>query len=122
GMDTPDQSLRPHLPVLAVYGGCFALGWMFSRQPETIAAFSRISVSRMLLLAVGLFVTHQLSGIQADPGHPHFTVAHVGFVLGYAMLMWTLVMLTLGVFRKFCSRPNPVIRYVADSSYWMYLV
>jgi len=36
--------------------------------------------------------------------------------------MWTLVALTLGVFRHFCARPSPVIRYVADSSYWMYLV
>jgi len=122
GVDTPDQSLRPHLAVLAVYGGCFSLGWLFGRQPETIAAFGRITVWRVLFLAGGLTAARQLSGIQMDPGHPHFTAAHVGFVVGYATLMWTLVALTLGAFRKFCARPNPVIRYVADSSYWMYLV
>lgn len=123
GMDTPDQSLRPHLPVLAVYGGCFVLGWMFGRQPpETIASFGRITVSRVLLLAAGLVTTLKLSPIQADPGHPHFTAAHVGFVLGYAALMWSLVAVTLGVFRHLCAQPQPVIRYLADSSYWMYLV
>ena len=123
GLDTPDQSLRPHLPVLALYGGGFALGWLFGRQPpETIAAFGRITVTRVLLLAAGLVASLQLSPIQADPGHPHFTAAHVGFVLGYATLMWTLVTLTLGVFRKICSQPRPIIRYVADSSYWMYLI
>jgi len=123
GMDTPDQSLRLHLPVLAVYGGFFALGWVFGRQsPETIAAFGRITVSRVLLLAASLIASLKLNGIQTDPGHPHFTAAHVGFVLGYATLMWTLVSLTLGVFRKICSQSRPVIRYVADSSYWMYLV
>jgi glucan biosynthesis protein C len=37
-------------------------------------------------------------------------------------MMWTLVALTLGVFRKFLAQPRPVIRYLADSSYWMYLV
>jgi peptidoglycan/LPS O-acetylase OafA/YrhL len=36
--------------------------------------------------------------------------------------MWTMVALTLGVFRHLFSRPRPVIRYLADSSYWMYLV
>ncbi len=123
GMDTPDQSLRPHLPVLAVYGGFFALGWMFGRQPpETIAVFGRITATRVLLLAAGLIGTLKLSAIKADPGHPHFTAARVGFTLGYAMLMWTLVALTLGVFRRFCSQPQPVVRYIADSSYWMYLV
>ena len=122
GMDTPDQSLRPHLPVLVVYGGFFALGWMFARRPETIGAFGRITATRLLLLAAGLVATLKLSGIQTDPGHSYFTAAHVGFVLGYALLMWTLVALALGVFRHFCARPRPVIRYLADSSYWMYLV
>jgi glucans biosynthesis protein C len=123
GMDTPDQSLRLHWPVLSVYGGFFALGWMFGRQPpETIAAFGRITVTRALLLIAGLVAVLKLSPIQADPGDPHFTAARIGFVFGYAALMWTLVSLTLGVFRHLCSRPRPAIRYVADSSYWMYLI
>ena len=36
-------------------------------------------------------------------------------------MMWTLVWLTIGLFRHFCQRPNRWVRYVADSSYWMYL-
>ena len=36
--------------------------------------------------------------------------------------MWSLVFLTIGVFQKLCRRPNAVVRYVADSSYWMYLI
>ena len=35
--------------------------------------------------------------------------------------LWTLVALTLGIFRKFCSQARPAIRYLADSSYWVYL-
>ena len=35
--------------------------------------------------------------------------------------MWSLVFLTIGVFRKMCQRRNAIVRYVADSSYWMYL-
>ena len=36
--------------------------------------------------------------------------------------MWSLVFLTIGVFKKLCPRPNAFVRYVADSSYWMYLI
>ncbi len=122
GMDTPDQTLRPHLPVLAVYSGFFALGGMFGRQTEAVASFGRITALRVLLMVAGIVVTRKLSGIQTDPSHPHFTAARVTFAFGYAAMMWTLVSLTIGVFRKICSRPRPVIRYVADSSYWMYLV
>ncbi|HVT72592.1 MAG TPA: acyltransferase family protein [Lacunisphaera sp.] len=123
GMETPDQSLQPNLPVLAIYGGGFALGWMIGRQaPGTMAKFGRITASRVLLLAAGLVASLKLNPIQADPGHPHFVLAHAGFVLGYATLMWTLVALTTGMFRLLCSRPRPLVRYLADSSYWVYLV
>jgi peptidoglycan/LPS O-acetylase OafA/YrhL len=122
GMDTPDQSLQPNFPVLAIYGGFFVLGWLFARQPETIARFGRLSaVNAVLALGAGWAVV-RLSGIQADPGHPQYLAAHVGFVIGYAMLMWTLVALTLGLFRKFLDHPRPIVRYIADSSYWIYLL
>jgi len=122
GMDTPDQSLRPNLPVLAIYGGGFGLGWLFARQPGTIAAFGRLSAANLLLAAVSGWAVVRLSGIQADVGDPHYFAAHVGFVAAYGTLMWTLAALTLGFFRKFLDRPHPALRYVADSSYWMYLV
>jgi peptidoglycan/LPS O-acetylase OafA/YrhL len=50
------------------------------------------------------------------------TAAHVAFVVSYAVTMWSLVFLTIGVFRKLCQTPRAWIRYVADASYWMYLV
>jgi len=37
-------------------------------------------------------------------------------------MMWSLVSISIGLFRKFFDRPNQIVRYVADSSYWLYLV
>jgi peptidoglycan/LPS O-acetylase OafA/YrhL len=122
GMDTPDQSLRPHLPALFLYGGFFVLGWLLNRQRDAMASFTRITPQRCLLAALGIASILLLGDIERDPGHPHFQLAHGTYAVGYATTMWSLVLLTLGAFRKFCSRPNAVIRYVADSSYWMYLV
>jgi len=122
GMDTPDQSLRPHFPALAIYGGFFALGWMLDRQRELIAQFTRLTPQRWILASLGVAAILLLGGIERDPGHPHYLAAHVGYALSYALTMWSLVFLTIGVFRKLCPRPNAFVRYVADSSYWMYLI
>lgn len=122
GMDTPDQSLQPHIPALTVYGGFFFLGWLLGRQRELIASFSRLTAMRWILAGASLAAIHYLSRFQLDPTHPYHTAARLVFVLGYALAMWSLVFLTIGIFRKFCARPRPWIRYVADSSYWMYLI
>lgn len=122
GMDTPDQTLRPHWPVLVVYGGFFSLGWLFARRPGLILRFGRLTVFRAALALGSGYAVLKLGAIQADPGHPNYFGAHVGFTLCYATLMWTLVALTLGVLQKLMDRPRPLIRYLADSSYWMYLL
>ena len=122
GMDTPDQGLQPNIPVLVIYGGFFVLGWMLSRQRELISQFARLTPQRWILAGLGITAILLLGDIERDPGHPHYVAAHVAYAVSYALTMWSLVSLTIGVFKKLCQRPNAFIRYVADSSYWMYLV
>jgi len=122
GMDTPDQSLLPHLPTLIIYGGFFVLGWMLSRQRELISQFARLTPQRWILAGLGIAAILLLGEIERDPGHLHYVAAHVAYALSYSLTMWSLVFLTIGVFKKLCSRPNAFVRYVADSSYWMYLI
>jgi peptidoglycan/LPS O-acetylase OafA/YrhL len=122
GMDTPDRSLLPHLPALAVYGGFFLLGWMLSRQRELISQFARLTAERWILAGLGLAAILLLGPIEQDPTHPHYFAAHIAYALSYALAMWSLVFLSIGLFKKLCSRPNDFVRYVADSSYWMYLI
>ena len=42
--------------------------------------------------------------------------------LAYAITSWTLVFGCVGFFSAYFSNPNPVFRYLADASYWMYLI
>src|SRR5690606_38591792 len=72
GMDTPDQTLMPHVPVLLIYCGCFALGWMLSREREALAAFARVSAWRWILAGVGIAGTLVLAPIEREPGHGHY--------------------------------------------------
>jgi len=35
---------------------------------------------------------------------------------------WTMSLGLIGVFSRFSSRPSPLVSWLADASYWMYLV
>lgn len=122
GVDTPDKSLVPHGPALLLYGSFFGLGWLLDRQPDCITNFSRLTGSRGVMAGLGIGVTLYLGRFQLDPSHPHHALAHHGYNVGYAIMMWSLVWLTIGMFRRWCDQPRPGVRYLADSSYWMYLI
>lgn len=122
GMDTPDRSLTPHLPVLLVYSGCFGLGWLIHRQQNLLALFTRLSASRFAISSLSIGTTLILSAYQGDTGHPNLTLIHTAFVFSYSVMMWSLVFLTIGLFKRFFDRPSKTVRYLADSSYWLYLI
>lgn len=122
GVDTPDKSLVPHGPALLLYGSFFGLGWLLDRQPDCITNFSRFTGTRGVMAGLGIGVTLYLGRFQLDPSHPHHHLAHHGYNVSYAIMMWSMVWLTIGVFRRWFNRPRPGVRYLADSSYWMYLI
>lgn len=122
GVDTPDQSLWPEGPVLLLYGGCFAGGWLLGRQPALLTELGTLSVARGLTAVVSAAVVLMLAPLQMDPGHPYQVLAHGVHSGAYALMIWSLVGLTLGVFRRWFQQPRAWVRYVADSSYWMYLI
>jgi len=122
GMDTPDRSLAPHWPVLGVYTLCFGVGWLLCRGTSSIARFARLTAGRGLLVMAAMAACLVLAPYQMDTGHPRFEVLRGVFVVNYAIMMWGLVMLSIGVFKRFLDRPSPTVRYLADASYWLYLV
>lgn len=42
-------------------------------------------------------------------------------VLMQALYPWLMIFGLIGLFRKICSRENKVVRYISDSSYWLYI-
>ncbi len=118
---TPDQSLAPYWKVLGVYGGCFGLGWMLRRN-DLLAEFSRLTPTRIIIGVMSVGATLWLARYQADPGHPHFHRAQLTAGFAYGFMAWSLIMLTLGGFARLIQGSSTVVRYVADSSYWMYLI
>lgn len=122
GMDTPDKSLLPHVPVLLVYGGFFSFGWLLHRREQLIEHFARLSWGRFVLCLLAPIATLWLAGFEMASGQPHHLLYKAAFALSYAIMMWSLAALTIGLFKRFFDRPCAIVRYIADSSYWLYLV
>jgi peptidoglycan/LPS O-acetylase OafA/YrhL len=122
GMDTPDKSLVPRWPVLIVYGGFFALGWLLHRQQRLLERFARLTWGRVATGILAVAVTIVLSSFQNDFGHPRFALIRAGFSLSYALMMWSLVSLSIGLFKRYFDKPGKIVRYIADASYWLYLI
>lgn len=122
GLDTPDKSLAPNWPVLTVYGGFFTFGWLLHRQTGLIEQFARLSWSRAAVGIISIGVTLQLSGYQTNMGHPHIELIRAGFALSYALMMWSLISISIGLFKRLLDRPSKIVRYMADASYWLYLI
>lgn len=122
GLDTPDQSLRPHWPAYLIYTGFFGFGWWLNRRPVMLIEVGRLHWSVVVVAALATGSALSLSAFESMPGMANYALYRAGFVLAYAIMMWALISLTLGVFRRWFDRPNPAVRYVADASYWLYLI
>lgn len=122
GLDTPDQSLRVHWPAYLIYTGFFGFGWLLNRRPVMLVELGRAHWAVAIVAASAIVAALYLMRFESLPGMAHYPLYRAGFVLAYATMMSTLIVLTLGVFRRWLDRPSKVVRYVADSSYWLYLI
>ena len=119
GIDTPDKTFVPHVPALLLYGFVFALGWLLFRQTELLEGFRRRwgeSLWLALLASVPVLV---LSGYQERGPH---SAGRLVYQFAYAFMMWSWILACLGFFLRFCTRASAAWRYLADSSYWVYII
>lgn len=122
GIDTPDKSLIPDIPVTLLYCVFFLFGWLLQRQSSLINGFVSLGWSKFILCIVAVAITITLSGFETSRGHPQYIWLKICFVVNYAIMMWTLVSLTLGLCKRIFTRPSQFVRYISDSSYWLYLI
>jgi hypothetical protein len=126
GIPTPDSSLIPQVPALVGFGTAFALGWFVHRRLDLLAEWRKRWLGQ---LAVGMalsVVCRTVPGIKLGT-----TAAWLGdnaawsmtaYAACYLVSVWYWSFGIIGAALTFCANESPARRYVADSSYWMYLV
>jgi hypothetical protein len=122
GVPTPDQSLLPNIAAIAAFGSTFAFGWLLHRQPQLLQVLERRAHGH-LLLAVGLTagcLWHV--GLEVDATIASVDAATMLYAASYALALWAWSFAFIGLALRYLSGFSASRRYIADASYWMYLV
>ncbi|KJC38471.1 MDO protein [Bradyrhizobium sp. LTSP849] len=127
GVRTPDQSFVTNLQAWIGFGTAFGFGWLLHRQVDLLRILERRWLWN-LLPSVGLIlIGFVLAGVMTSaPGAPRLpmssdTLRLVSVVL-YAPAIWTSTFAVIGLALRFMSGFSPTRRYLADASYWLYLI
>lgn len=122
GIPTPDVGLIPNLGATIGFGTAFAFGWLLQRQRDLLGGIRRWWVVN-LIAALGLTVAC-LWLLGDSNGFEPFPAGDTRTALAacYAVAVWAWTLGLIGAALHFLTRERPAIRYVADASYWIYIM
>ena len=122
GIPTPDTGFVPDPGALIAYGVAFGAGWLVQGQAGLLEAWRRWwPVNLALALAATAICVHQLGLV------PDFVPAAAGpgkavLAASYAIASWAWTLAITGLALQFWSGHSRTRRYLADSSYWLYIL
>jgi hypothetical protein len=115
--------LLPLPGVLAHYALFFAFGAVLEQVPRGLLRFSRRWLAALLLavvlVPVGMSFSFDAPWTRAAVPQP-WAHAAVSWAL-HALYAWTACIAAIGLFGRLMPTESRIARYVADSSYWLYL-
>jgi hypothetical protein len=122
GVPTPDSSLVPNLAATVAYFTAFGFGWLLHRRADQLAALRKNWPINLALGAAfsiaGLAITGPAPLVAAStPG-----LAKAAFAATYSLAQWSWTFAIIGLALRFLNGESPARRYIADASYWIYLV
>jgi glucans biosynthesis protein C len=124
GVRTPDVGLLPNLPASVGFATAFGFGWLLHRQLDLLSVWRRwwplhLGVAAGLTLACLAY-----SALAADPAAlAEMSAAHrLLSSAAYPLAIWSFSLGLTGLALACLTKENKAIRYLADSSYWIYLI
>jgi len=123
GIPSPIVGLVPNLPGLIAYGAAFLVGWYLHRQQECLKTLAADWFWYFSGALVGTITTLYLVGIT-----PKFSVIALSnveraiYAGSYVFAQWCWSFAIIGIAVSYLKAPNARWRYLADASYWMYLM
>jgi peptidoglycan/LPS O-acetylase OafA/YrhL len=113
----------PDLGALIGYAVPFGLGWLLNRQVPTLMALRNSWLIYLVLAMVLTVVCLGIIGTTPLWQGPNLHGAERAlYTATYMIGVWCWVFAVVGAAVRFLSRPSPTTRYLADSSYWIYLM
>ncbi len=121
GIPTPGYTLIPPVLPLFIYGYLFGLGWTLGRQPSLLQKLGSHWLMRLLTRLVAALACLVMAGPEANVATIDDALLKLTYAVIYGVAMISLVLALLGLGVRFLAHASPVVRYVSDASYWMYI-
>jgi glucan biosynthesis protein C len=112
-------SFTPPLRILMAYGVFFTVGWLLYNRRDVIGAFGHHSW-RHTVFGAGISCVYLYLIVNRPFTHP--LCAHLAGIGTASVATWLLLFGITGLFIRYLKQPSPLGRYLADASYWLYLV
>ncbi len=112
------RTFYPALHIVAYYLVFFAGGWMLYRQRELLPAMAKFYLPLLLIgFALGAWMIARTDSESYENGATSTLTRAISaastaaFVVGFT-----------GLFLRCFQKPSRVMRYISDSTYWMYII
>lgn len=118
----PPTDVIPDATALIGHGLAFGLGWLLHRQPSLLLGLEKSWIAYAVLALALTVVSVRIAGLTArwEPYLEGRTL--VVYAAAYTVASWCWIFAFVGAAQRFLSGPSPTWRYIADSSYWLYLM
>ncbi|MFA4939032.1 acyltransferase family protein [Brevundimonas sp.] len=123
GVPTPDAGLVPNPAALVAFGLAFGLGALLDRRRDLLER-----IKRLWALHLGLAVAAGVAALMLAGGpNPVLTpmtdpVTKAMTAAAFGVATYASALAAMGLALRFCSGHSAARRYVADASYWIYIV
>jgi peptidoglycan/LPS O-acetylase OafA/YrhL len=124
GIRTPDAGLVPNLAACVGFATAFGFGWLLQRQTELLSVWRRWWPLHLAAAAGSTLVCLSYAALSANPtAIAELSLTHRLLSSAvYPLAIWTWSFGLIGLATAILTKENKTIRYLADSSYWIYLI
>ncbi|HTT03352.1 MAG TPA: acyltransferase family protein [Steroidobacteraceae bacterium] len=122
GLPAP-QSLIPNTAAMLGYGTAFGLGWLLHRQPQRLLNLQKVwGIYFTLAVALTIYCLSVIGTTPLWKGPNLEGSTRVMYAAAYMIGIWCWVFAAVGAAVRFLSHASSVTRYLADASYWVYIM
>lgn len=119
---TPDAGVIPNTAALVGFGLAFGLGFLLDRRRDLLGRIAAWSPLFLIVAVVSGVAAYQLAGgpriaPMVEPTQEKAIAAGV-----VALAVYASALAAMGLCLRFLSGHSPVRRYLADASYWVYIL
>ena len=124
-VDTPNKSMTPHIPTTLVYGYMFMIGWIFYDNRQLL---DRLKTNRygivFLIAGVSLSFAYRFMGVFFEYIDVSLTELQARTIYSFllATSMWAMIIGCTITFMRLIKTESKFWRYIADSSYFVYMI